>query len=171
MYDASADTSHPPFLQTAWAEFCHWPGNILVFLNTRFLLGENSARTLGELHCLSCSLFVFFKGRSSLCGFAYSHVTVGEIVYWSNPSQPRSGMPSKEGGGQFFERWRISKNLNKNLLFEMRTRFGSHWHRFCIWRFCPSYNLFHLILLYSVAHSVRLCLSVTAPHSWRMRAG
>ena len=32
--------------------------------------------------------YPIYKGRSSLCGFVYSHVTVGEIVYWSNPSQP-----------------------------------------------------------------------------------
>ena len=38
------------------------------------------------------------KGRSGLCEFVYSDVTVGEFVHWGSPPL-RSGMPSKEGSG------------------------------------------------------------------------
>ena len=75
-----------------WIEFAEEEAS-LFFLNTRSLLGRC------QEHFVISFSFLFQEGRSGLCVLVCTHVIVGEIVHWINPSQPRSGMPSKEGGG------------------------------------------------------------------------
>ena len=40
-------------------------------------------------------------GRSGLCEFVCTHVTVGEFAFWNNPTDQIGGRPWKEGGGPF----------------------------------------------------------------------